>query len=153
MSVMVAASDPPVSIVLVDGDAATRTWLRRLLEQLPALRVTGEAATAAAALNLLRAEPPRLLLLDTHLPDQSGLDLAGLVRREWPAVSLVFVTRCADAHTLLAALRAGATGFLLRNAFTAELATAITSILAGRLYVSTAFAQQALLELVASGGA
>lgn len=142
---MIAAGSGP-TILLVEDDAATRSQVAALLGQ-HGYRVT-EAADAEAALDLFRADPPDLILLDLGLPDRDGLLVAQQVRAAALTPILVLSARDREADKV-SALEAGADDYLTKPFGMAELQARISAILrrAGRARTSDPTHRPGLLHL------
>jgi len=102
------------SVLIVDDHPLTRDALARLLAQ-HGFEVVGQAAGAEEALALARELVPRLILLDLAMPGISGLDALPLLRDAAPEAEVVVMTASEDDESLLGAIRAGASGYLLKS--------------------------------------
>ena len=105
-----------IRVLLVDDHALIREGLRRALEQTDDLEVVGEAGSAAEALALERKHSPDVLVVDVNLGDGSGIDVVREVRERRADVGLVVLTMYDGDETLLAALEAGASSYVLKGA-------------------------------------
>jgi DNA-binding NarL/FixJ family response regulator len=103
-------------------------------------------ALLAAAHQLM----PDLILLDISMPLLNGLDAAGQLHKSLPATKLIFVTMHEDADFVIAALRAGAAGYVVKRAAASEMMTAIREVLKGHFYVSPLIAREAIDLFLAS---
>ena len=121
----------PARILLVDDHAVVRAGLRSMLVNLPEFEVVGEGANGRECLDLCRRLSPAVLLLDMRLPDTSGTELCRLLKAEQPGLAVVFLTSFSDDQTVLAALEAGADGFLLKEVDGQDIAAAIRGALKG----------------------
>ncbi len=106
----------PVTVLLVDDHALIREGLRRAFEQTQDLKVIGEAASADEALALVRAAPPDVAVVDVNLGESNGIHLVKRLRADHPTMGLVVCTMYEGDDHLLAALEAGASGFVLKSA-------------------------------------
>jgi DNA-binding NarL/FixJ family response regulator len=106
----------PIRIVLVDNHCIVRQGLRSILDPDPRFEVVGEAATGADALRLVAEQQPDLVLLDLKLPDTSGVELCQPMIHASPQTAVVILTAFLDRHLVEACLRAGARGYLLKEA-------------------------------------
>ena len=104
-----------MKILLIDDHAIVRSGLRRLFAALPGVQIS-EAATGREALALVRAERPALIVLDLNLPGLGGLELLRRVLTEHPGARVVVLSMHAEALYATRALRAGAVGYLSKNA-------------------------------------
>ncbi|HVO42740.1 MAG TPA: response regulator transcription factor [Aggregatilineales bacterium] len=106
---------PEIKILIVDDHGMVRFGLRGYLQTTPGLTVVGEAACAEDALNLLDTQPIDVVLMDLALPKMSGADAIRLIVQRHPEVRVLVLTSFLDdAHTL-PAIRAGATGYVLKD--------------------------------------
>lgn len=112
-----------------------RDGLRMLLEAEGDLRVVAEADDVAAAGNLLRAHHPDVLILDLNLHGQASLPAMGQLREASPATRVVVLTMQGELAFAREALRAGALGYVLKEAAGVELVQAVRSAAEGRMYV------------------
>jgi DNA-binding NarL/FixJ family response regulator len=107
--------------------------------------VVGEAEAAESALALFRQGlEVDVALVDLGLPGMSGQELISIVKKEWPRVELVVLTGFADDDSMYEALRAGATGYLLKDAGPAEIASAIDEVCSGGAPMSPGIARRVL---------
>lgn len=105
-----------ITVLLVDDHELIRQGLRRAFERDGDFEVVGEAESVADAERLLRVTHPDVLVLDVRLPDGSGLKLAADVRALYPHLGIVILTMYAGDEQLFAALEAGASAFVPKNA-------------------------------------
>jgi DNA-binding NarL/FixJ family response regulator len=122
-------SGDQVRIVMADDHARLRGLVRRALEQGGCL-VVGEAATAEDAVRLTVEHRPDVALLDIHMPG-SGIQAAQEITRLAPDTAVVMLTQSAEDDDLFDSLRAGASGYLLKDADPAGLADTLRGVLAG----------------------
>lgn len=131
----------PLRIVLVDDHPVVRAGLRALLEGQPDLRVVGEADSATAAEGVVVATSPDVVLMDLALGDGPGGAQATAVLRQLPDPPQVLVLTAYETEAdVLAALQAGARGFLLKDAPAAELFRAVRHVAAGQMVLAPAVA-------------
>src|SRR5262249_26151616 len=116
-------------VVIVENEAIVRQGLRRLLELEPDLAVAGEARDGEEALAVLRDARPDVALLDLRMPRRGGIGVLEALRGSVPCIVL---TTFDDPDALLRAVRAGAKGWLLKDAPVCELVCAIREVAAGR---------------------
>jgi len=117
--------------LLCDDHEMVRTGLRTFLELQPDMVVVGEAATAEQALELVPLVHPEIVLLDLVLPGMPGIAAVQRLRETHPDVKVVVLTSFAGADSVLAAVRAGVSGYLLKDVGPAELAEALRAVHAG----------------------
>lgn len=127
---------PTTRVLLVDDDAVVRFGLGMILRGAPGLEVVAEAGDGAEALQLVAAHTPDVVLMDIRMPGMDGLTATEqLLARPNPPRIIVLTTFGAD-DSVLRAMRAGATGFLLKDTPPADLVEAIRSAAAGRFALS-----------------
>lgn len=130
------APEPTVRVMVVDDHTLFRRGLVSLLVADGRFTVVGEAGDAAEALKLAPACRPQVILLDNHLPGASGVDALPDLREAAPQARILMLTMSEDERDLAAALRAGATGYLLKTADSPVLAMAILRTVRGEPTVS-----------------
>ena len=118
----------PVRVFLVDDHELVRRGLRDLLSTAPDLNVVGEAATVSEARVQIAATAPDVAVLDVRLPDGNGVELCRDVRAENPLVHCLMLTSYADDDALLAAVLAGASGFVLKQILGHNLVDAVRTV-------------------------
>jgi two-component system, NarL family, invasion response regulator UvrY len=137
-----------VKILLVDDHAIVRSGLRRLFAaELPGVRIC-EAKTGREALALARTEQPALIMLDLNLPGLGGLELLRRMVSEHPKARVIVLSMHAETLYATRALRAGAVGYLSKNASPEELLEAVRRVAAGGCYIEAEIAQGLALQAV-----
>jgi DNA-binding NarL/FixJ family response regulator len=126
----------PVRILLVDDHALVRQGFKALLGAMPDVEVVGEAADGREALRLIRALAPDLVLMDIAMPELNGLDATVHALRDRPQQKVIIVSMHAAEAYVIEALRAGAAGYLLKDADAAELERAIRAVARGERYLA-----------------
>lgn len=137
-------------ILIVDDHEIVRTGLRQLLELDADLEIAGEARTSAEALSMLREVPCDLVLLDVALPDRSGTDTLKLVRAAYPGLPVLMLSAYPEAQYAINLLRAGANGYLRKDAPGDEIVRAIRAVLQTGRYLSPAVSAMLVNQLDAS---
>jgi two-component system invasion response regulator UvrY len=127
-------------VLIVDDQPLVRRGLREILAEDPTISAVGEAATAAEALALAREQAWDIIVLDISLPDESGVSVLRQLRAEQPALRIIMFSFHTAEAVVRACLRAGAAGYLTKEAGPDQLLDAIQTVLAGRLFVSPAVA-------------
>ncbi|EGD55702.1 response regulator [Gordonia neofelifaecis] len=120
-----------IRVFLVDDHELVRRGLRDLLSTAEDLEVVGEAATVAEAGVGIAATSPDVAVLDVRLPDGNGVELCRAVRSSQPSVHCLMLTSYADDDALLAAVLAGASGFVLKQILGHNLIAAVRTVGAG----------------------
>ena len=123
-------------ILLVDDHPVLRKGLARLIDSKPDFAVCGEAGNADQAMVLMRELKPDLVIVDIGLPGASGIDLTKTIRAEFPQVPILVLSMHEEALYATRALRAGATGYIVKQDAVENIAAAMTDALAGTRYIS-----------------
>lgn len=118
----------PIRVFLVDDHEVVRAGIKALLDRHPNTEVVGESATASATLPGLEQTSPDVLVLDVRLPDGNGIEVCGEVTKRFPGIGTIIFTSLADDGSRLAAIAAGARGYLLKRTRTDELISAIQAV-------------------------
>ena len=121
-------------VLLADDHALVLDGLRELLE--PEFTVVDTALSSAELLDKASRCRPDVILLDISMPDLSGLEAAKRLRSALPSTKLIFVTMMTEAVQISEAFQVGARGYVLKQAATSDLVTALQTVLSGRRYVS-----------------
>lgn len=121
----------PVRVFLVDDHEVVRRGVAEVLEDDPEVTVAGEAGSVAEALVRVPAVRPDVVVIDMRLPDGDGAELCRGLRERLPDLRCLVLTSYSEQEALDAAVRAGASGFLLKDAPAEELAAAIRVIASG----------------------
>jgi two-component system response regulator NreC len=124
-----------ISVVLADDHNVIRAGLRSMLEAETDLRVIGEAGDAGAAAKLARDRRPDVLVLDLHMPGAEPDRDVPALRESLPGTAIVVLTMQSDPRRALDLLRAGAAGYVLKQAAESKLVEAIRAVAAGGSYV------------------
>ncbi|MGP0066578.1 MAG: response regulator [Isosphaeraceae bacterium] len=136
----------PIRVLLADDHTLLRAGLRSLLSSLPDLDVVGEASSGEEALLLVEALRPDILLCDIAMPGMSGLEVAERVARDFPETRTVILSMHGEKPYAIRALQAGAVGYLLKDAGTAELELALRATAGGGVYLSPAISRQIVAD-------
>ena len=134
----------PIRIFLLDDHELVRRGIAELLAAVPDFEVVGEAGTAAQALARIPAVKPDVALLDARLPDGNGIDVCREIRSELPATYCLILTSYDDQDAVLAAVLAGASGYVLKEVRTAGLVDAIRQVAQGRSLIDPAVITQVM---------
>jgi DNA-binding NarL/FixJ family response regulator len=114
-----------IKVAMVEDDVRFRKSLRRVIESNPGMACVAEYATGAEAIGAIPRDLPQVVLMDLNLPDSSGAEVTAHLKSELPDVCVVILTVYNDAEHIFKALRAGACGYLLKQATAAEILEAI----------------------------
>ena len=124
-----------ISVLIADDHGVLRGGLRALLKGEPDLEVVGEAADGDAALDLAASLQPNVVLADISMPGPSGIDIAARLKTSQPGTHVLILTMHEDGSLVEEAMRAGASGYIVKRAVEAELITAIRMVAVGGQYV------------------
>ena len=127
-----SADNSTVTVVVADDQSAVREGLVLLLGTLPGITVTGEAADGDAAVTLVAELRPQVVLMDLNMPGCNGVTATRRITAEYPATRVVVLTTYADDESIIGALRAGALGYLTKDATRAEIGRALQAAAAGQ---------------------
>ncbi|WP_376987259.1 response regulator [Bosea sp. R86505] len=129
-----------IEVLLVEDDAPTRWRLQDALGATEEFAVTA-AATVMEARARLSEAAPRVLLTDLQLPDGHGLDLIRETRQRHPETEIMVISILGDEESVIAAIRQGATGYLLKDAFPPDIAATVRDLVAGHSPISASIAR------------
>lgn len=121
-----------IRVVIVDDDSFVRTSLTTILSAQKDIQICGEAGDGNEAQAVYEQESPDVLLMDIQMPACSGLDAAQNILEKQPEAKIVFLTTFADDEYIVAALRLGARGYLIKQEV-ANIAPALRSVMAGQM--------------------
>jgi len=131
-------------VLLADDHVLVRAGSRTLLEKIPNVKVVAEAASGREALEMVKTKLPDLVLMDIAMADLNGLDALSRIAKDFADVSVMILSAHANEEYVIRALRSGATGYLLKDAATAELELAISSVREGKTYLSPSISRTAI---------
>jgi DNA-binding NarL/FixJ family response regulator len=134
----------PVRILLADDHTLVRAGIRSLLASIENVEVVGEASDGHEAVRQVDEAHPHLVLLDIMMPGLNGLEALARIHREHPEVRVIILSMNAAEEYVLQALRAGASGYLLKNVSPTELAMAVKAVAGGETYLSTSVSRHVI---------
>jgi DNA-binding NarL/FixJ family response regulator len=134
----------PLRILLADDHALVRRGLRAVLAGAPDIHVVGEAATGRDAIEQAAALLPDVILMDLQMPDLSGIEATRAILATQPDARILVVTLFQDDDSVFLALRAGARGYVLKDADEEELLSAIRAVAGGAAIFSPSIANRVL---------
>jgi DNA-binding NarL/FixJ family response regulator len=137
----------PVRVLLVDDHTVMRQGVRMLLTLDPEIEVIGEAADGAEAVKLTRQLKPDVVLMDLLMPVMDGLSAITEIRRDVPETEIVALTSLLEDSIVTDVVRAGAIGYLLKDASGEELIRAIKSAAQGQVHLSPKAAARLVKEV------
>jgi len=136
-----------IAVFLLDDHEVVRTGIRTLLEQEEDFEVVGEAGSVGEALERIPATSPDVAILDVRLPDGSGIEVCRQVRSDNPGLVCLMLTSYADDEALLAAVMAGAAGYVLKQVGGSDLVADIRKVAAGGSLLDPVLTQRVLERL------
>ncbi|MYM88804.1 response regulator [Rugamonas sp. FT82W] len=138
-----------ISVLLIDDHTLFRSGIRSLLQRNPEFAVVGEAADGFEGVKRAQQLKPQVILLDLNMPGMSGLETLEQLRQDCPDSAVVMLTVSEDAEDLSVALKAGASGYLLKNIDTEFLSRAIRRAAAGETVLAESMTAKLVAQLTA----
>jgi DNA-binding NarL/FixJ family response regulator len=132
----------PIRVVVIDDQAIVREGLVTVLSLLPDIEVLGEAADGQAGVELVRRVIPDVVLMDLRMPVLGGLEATRLILESHPQVGILVLTTFADDGSIVDVLRAGARGYLTKDADRAEVAAAVRAVASGHMTLGAEVGQK-----------
>lgn len=127
----------PIRVLLADDHNLVRAGMRALLQNIHEVEVVAEAENGRQVRALVQAHQPDVVLMDIAMPELNGLDATTQLIKEFPKLRVIILSMHSTKGYVLQALRAGASGYLLKGAATPELALAIQAVARGETYLSS----------------
>ena len=137
-----------VTVVVADDQSAVREGLVLLLGTLPGIAVIGEAEDGEAAIEAVAMKNPQVVLMDLNMPRCDGVEATRRIRASHPRTQVVVLTTYSDDDSIIAALQAGALGYLTKDATRAEIGRAVLAAAAGQAVLDPAVQQRLLSAAV-----
>lgn len=131
----------PIRVLLADDHELVRSGIRLVLEQLADVKVVAEAGNGREALQLIKATQPDVVLMDITMPELNGLEATAYITQNDPQARVILLSMHTDGQYIRQAMRAGATGYLLKDATKAELELAVKAAADGKTYLSPSVAK------------
>jgi DNA-binding NarL/FixJ family response regulator len=137
-------------VILADDHSLVRAGIRSLIDELPDHHVVAEAEDGEQAVEMVGRDRPDVLVLDIHMPKLDGIRALPLVKQASPATRVLMLSMYDSADFIMQALRAGADGYLLKDAAAMELTLALQALKAGRCYLSPQIAHTVVQHAIAA---
>ena len=134
-------------IILVDDHEVVRLGLKSLLERHPQFEVVGEAGSARDAIEQVAALEPDVVVMDIRLPGSSGIEACEEIVTQYPGIKVIMLTSYAEDEMLFSAIRAGASGYVLKQIASEELIKAIEAVGRGEALLDPAVTQRVFQEV------
>jgi DNA-binding NarL/FixJ family response regulator len=131
-----------ITISIVEDDRKTRESLLTVLGRASGVKVLGAHPSAEVALASVPKEQPEVVLMDINLPGMSGVDCVARLKSQLPGVRVLMLTTYEDSHLIFNSLRAGASGYILKNKSPTELLNAIQQVFEGGAPMSMRIARK-----------
>jgi two-component system response regulator NreC len=139
-----------MKVVLADDHRMMRDGLRAVLER-AGVEVVGEAANGHQAISEVKRANPDVLVIDIAMPELNGIDTTRRLCAELPGIKIIALSMNSDRRYVIAMLEAGASGYLLKNAASDELLSALAAVTRGETYLSPPIAGSVVDEAVGRG--
>ena len=133
-----------IQVLLADDHVLVRAGIRTLLEKIPNVKVVAEAASGREALEMVKTKLPDLVLMDIAMANLNGLEALSRIAKDFPDVNVMILSAHANEEYVIRALRSGAAGYILKDAATAELELAVSSVREGKTYLSPSISRTAI---------
>jgi NarL family two-component system response regulator LiaR len=136
-----------IRVLLVDDHAVVRQGLKAFLATEPAIEVIGEAANGREAIEQVERLQPDVVLMDLVMPQLDGIGATAAIKQSWPEVDVIAMTSFIEDEKVFGAMRAGATGYVLKDADPDDIVHAIQSAAAGQVHLDPRVARRLMEEL------
>lgn len=134
-------------MLLVDDHEVVRLGLRSLLEQQDDFEIVADVGSAEEAIKAAKAHEPEIVLMDIRLPGQSGIEACEKITKALPETKVIMLTSYAEDEMLFSAIRAGASGYVLKQIGAEELVRAVRSVARGEASLDPALTQRVFSEV------
>ena len=131
----------PIRILLADDHTVLRDGLRAMLERQPDMAVIGEAADGRECVRLAAEQSPDVVVMDIGMPNMNGIEATRRILSDSPRIAVVILSMHQDESYILRSLKAGAKGYLLKDALRADVLEAIRAVAQGRSFLTRKIAR------------
>ena len=138
----------PIRVLIADDQRVVRDGLSMLVALIDDVEVVGVAPGGAEAVRLAETHHPDVILMDLRMPDLDGVAATALLSERLPAVRVLVLTTYADEDAIVAALRAGARGYLTKDASAEQIETAIRAVHAGQTHLDPAVQERLVAAVI-----
>lgn len=138
----------PIRIVLADDHNLMRSGLKALLSGMPGVEVVAEATNGREAVELVNSTNPDVVLMDIGMKELNGIEAAALIARDRPSVRVIMLSMHDTQDFILQALKAGAVGYVLKDAAPLELEFALQAVTNGETYLSPRVSRQVVQSYI-----
>jgi len=136
--------NPPYRIIIAEDHTILREGLRALLSSKPSFEIVAEAEDGRDAIRSVVEHRPDLILMDLSMPNMNGLEAIREIKKQNPDTKIIVLTVHKAEEYILAALQAGADGYVLKDATHAELEMAIMNVLQGKRFLSPGISEKVI---------
>jgi two-component system invasion response regulator UvrY len=140
-----------IRVIIVDDHPVVRQGLKQIIGTEQDLQLVGEAETAREALSVIRRTACDAVVLDITLPDASGLDVLSQLKSEHPTLPVLIMSIHEEEQYALRVLKAGASGYLMKDSVPEDLIKAIRKIVSNGKYISPSLAERLASEFISPG--
>jgi DNA-binding NarL/FixJ family response regulator len=140
---------PPIRVLIADDQRVVRDGLAMLVGLIDGVEITGSASDGEEALRLAMAHRPDVILMDLRMPGVDGIAATAQLRDRLPSARVLVLTTYADDGTILPALRAGARGYLTKDASAEQIEAAIRAVHAGQTHLDPLVQEQLVAAVTA----
>lgn len=134
-------------IIIIDDHDIARAGMRSLISGTPGIELIGEGVDGAEALELCRQRQPDMVLMDVRMPGMDGLASTMAIKQEYPRISVILITIHDSPEYMLMALRAGASGYLLKDIKRQDLISAIRQVQRGEAFLNNELVTRVLQQI------
>jgi DNA-binding NarL/FixJ family response regulator len=143
----------PIRVVIIDDHPIVRVGMRTVLNDVQEIQVVGEGINGQEALRLVAEVKPDVLVLDVNLPDLNGLEVTRRLRAAGSAIPVLILTVHNDSQMIFGLLKAGATGYVLKDDALEKLAPAILAVAHGEIWLSPRITEHVVQRALGEGKA
>ncbi|MBN8209607.1 response regulator transcription factor [Bacillus sp. NTK071] len=133
-----------INVMLVDDHAVLRDGLKNILEMEDDIKVVGEAVNGNEVVSVVTTCQPDVVLMDINIPDKNGIELTGMLKRDYPSVKVLVLTMHSHDEYFMAAIREGADGYLLKDLPTDQVVEAIRTVAKGESIIDPTLTKRLL---------
>ncbi len=137
-----------VNIVLVEDHTLVREGIKALLDTIEGVSVVAEAGDGHHALYMIEKTRPDMVLLDIAIPGLNGIEVAGRIKKDYPSIKVIMLSMHANEEYVYQSLRAGVSGYLLKDSGIEELELAIRSVMKDEIYLSPPISKQVITDYI-----
>ncbi len=137
-----------ISVLLAEDHTIVRKGLRSLLDSEPGIEILGEAQDGREAIEKVRQVHPDVVVMDITMPGLNGLEATRQIKKQFPEIKVLVLTMHANEEYIFQILRAGASGYVVKQAAPADLVSAIRAVYRGDSFLSPAISQKVIEEYI-----